>query len=172
MTMRVIARIWILILAICLTAQALLSVSSLEAQPGKFDLTLWVISGDSANRIKPGQENHMFLEVRNNTNSSITNIRFSANAPDNWTAAFNPPTLDSLSGGSTYTIDVTVTPPSDASRGDYTVNLIATANETRAVASQYLRVEGGFSIWVWAGIGIAGLVLIAFIFIYLRIGRK
>jgi uncharacterized membrane protein len=172
MPMRVIAKTLLLIITLLIAVQASLNPNAVQAQPGKFDLSLWVIPGDSSDRVKPGLENHLFLEVRNNTSSSITNIRFSASAPDNWAVIFNPPSLDSLSSGSTYTVDVTVTPPSDTSRRNYTVNLVATANETKAVTSQFLRVEGGFSIWVWVGIGVAGLVLILFIFIYLRFGRK
>ncbi len=114
----------------------------------------------------------MFLQVRNNSNSLITGIRFSSNAPDNWKVVFNPASLDSLSSGSNYAVDVTVIPPGDTGNGNYTVSMIATANETRAVTSAFLRVQNGFSIWVWVGFGVVGLIIILFIFIYLRYGRK
>jgi len=163
--------IW-LILPLLVLSQSLLVPAITQAQPGKYDLTLWVVPGDSADRVKPGQENHMFLQVRNNSNSPITGIRFSSNAPDNWRVVFNPPSLESLSSGSNYAVDITVIPPPDTGNGNYTVSLIATANETRAVTSAFLRVQGGFSVWVWVGFGVVGLIIILFIFIYLRYGRK
>jgi uncharacterized membrane protein len=145
-----------------------------QAQPGKFDLTLWVVPGpgDSTDMVKPGQEKHLFLEVRNNSNSPINGIRFSSTTPDDWKVAFSPQSLDSLSSGSTYAVDVTITPPPNTGNGNYTVSLIATANETRAVTSAFLRVEGGLSVWAWVGFGVIGLIIIVFILVYLRYGRK
>jgi uncharacterized membrane protein len=163
-----------LMLPLLFLCQFLLGSLSAQAQPGKFDLTLWVVPGpgDSMDRTRPGQENHMFLEVRNNGNTPLTGIRFSSTTPDNWTVVFNPPSLDTLNIGSTYAVDVTVIPPANTGSGNYTVSMIATANETRAVTSAYLRVEGGLSIWAWVGFGVIGLIIIIFILIYLRNSRK
>jgi uncharacterized membrane protein len=139
-------------------------------QPGKLDLTFY-ITGGYPNNITPGQANQQFAVIRNNGNTTLTNIRFSANAPQGWTVNFNPARLDSLDINSSNTIEVNITPSSGASKGNYNITLIADANETRAVTDAFLRVEGGISYWLWVGIGIAALVIIGFIIVFLRFGR-
>lgn len=163
--------LWLISLLLILISVLIFPVL-IKAQSGKFDLTLQVIPGDYSGKVTPGRDDHLFLEVRNNSNTSVTGLRFSASMPEGWKVAFNPPTLDSLNSGSTYTVDVTVTPPPNADNQNYTITFIATANETRAVTGYFLQVEGGTSNWLWVGAAVVALVIIGFIIIYLRFGRK
>ncbi len=147
-----------------------LSAMPAAAQPGKLDLTLY-IAGPYPDPVTPGQDNHLFVTIRNNSNSPITHILFRSDAPEGWTVTFDPPGLDSLTENSSNTIDVNIVPPKSVENRDYNVTLIAEAAETRAVTSAYLRVEGGISYWLWIGIGIAVAVIIGFIIVFFRFGR-
>jgi len=137
----------------------------------RVNLSLQLIPGYYSNELSPGQNNPTFMDVRNNGTTTITNIRFSASVPEGWVIEFNPPTLESLSPGSSFAVDVNVIPPSNARERNYNITLIAEANETRAVNTLFLNVERGISSWVWVGVGIAVLVIIGFIIIFLRSGK-
>jgi uncharacterized membrane protein len=160
---------WFLILASL--AVLLIPSTAVFAQPGKFDLTFY-ITGPYPNNVNAGQTNQVFAVIQNNSNATINNIRFSANAPDGWTVTFNPTGLSSLNGSSSYTVKVDIIPASDASNQNYNVILIAEANETRAVADVFLKVEGGTPFWLWVGIGVAVLALMGFIWVYVRSNRQ
>jgi len=141
------------------------------AETEKVDLNLQLFPAYYPNELIPGQNNPTFIEVRNNGSIVLNNIRFSAIVPDDWVVEFNPSILETLTSGSSYTVDVNIIPPASANDQDYTITLVAEAEETRTVNTLYLRVENSFSLWAWVGLGIGALVVIAFIIVFLRFGR-
>ena len=164
-----------LLLLVMILIPAILTPVPATAQatipPGEFDLILNVV-GVYDFTITPGKENHFFMQARNNGTSPLTNIQFSADMSEGWTVTFNPNLLDTLSPGSSYTVDVNVVPPRTVSSREFDITLIAESAETRAVTSVFLRVEGPNTFWLWVGVGITALVIIAFIIIFLRFGRQ
>ncbi len=162
--------VWVLIFVVGLIAVLILP-SSILAQNGKTDLTMY-ITGNYPNNLTPGQDNQLFLSIRNNGTSAVTNIRFSVSQrPEGWMVTFNPATLDSLDPGSSNTIQVDVIPPGSIEKGNYNLTLVAEANETRAVAEAFFNIQGGISYWAWIGIGLAVLLVIGFVIIFLRSGK-
>ena len=161
---------WLPLLAVGLTA--VLCPCSILAQAEKIDLTLRLVSDSYYNRITAGQEKTIFLEIGNNGNTELTNIRLSEDSPKGWTAEFSPGLIDNLAPGSFQTVDVILRPAEDAAKGEYTIAVIAEANETRRVTSIYVRVESASLFWVWVGIGMAALVIAGFVFIFIRFGRQ
>jgi uncharacterized membrane protein len=150
---------------------SLMPVTWALAQEGKVELSLWLVPGRYYDELTPGEENTLFLEVRNTGNRTITGISLDSDAPEGWQVEFQPASIAYLDAGSVQTVDVNVVPPLSASRGDYNIALIAKANETRAVTNMYARVSGGTSFWLWVGIGVGLLVILVFVIIYLRFGR-
>ncbi len=84
---------------------------------------------------------------------------------------FKPDSIDYLGAGSSQTIDVKVIPGRDTGRGGYNLTFIAEANETRTANSTMLRIENGSSFWLWVGLGVAALVIVGFIVIFVHFGR-
>src|SRR4030042_1128143 len=99
---------WIPLLVVGLTA--ILSPCSILAQAEKTDLTLMVVSDGYYNRITAGKEKTIFLEIGNNGNKELTNIRLSADLPKGWTVEFSPVLIDNLAPGSFQTVDVILRP--------------------------------------------------------------
>jgi uncharacterized membrane protein len=161
---------WLSLLAIGLGA--ILVPCSTLAQVEKTELTLRLVSDSYYNRITAGKDKTIFLEVDNTGNKAITNIRLYADLPEGWTAEFRPELIDYLAPGSLQTVDIIIRPVDNAAKGEYTVTLIAEANETRKVTSTFVRVESASLLWVWVGIGIAALVIAAFAFIFVRFGGR
>ncbi|MCK4722365.1 MAG: hypothetical protein KAT75_03620, partial [Dehalococcoidia bacterium] len=77
---------------------------SILAQEEKIDLTLRLVSDSYYDRITPGRDITIFLEVGNNGNKAITNIRLYADLPEGWTAEFRPGLIDYLGPGSFQTV--------------------------------------------------------------------
>ena len=160
---------WIFLLAVGVIG--VLAPCSLLAQPEKTGLTLNVIPDGYYNVITAGQGKTIFLEVWNNGNIELTNIRLSADFPKGWTVEFNPGLIDNLATGSSQTVDVILRTAKDAKKGEYNVTLIADANETRRVTSIFVRVESASLFWLWVGIGIAALLIAGSVLIFMRFGR-
>jgi uncharacterized membrane protein len=163
-------RYWLVMLV--LAALVLLMIpTGLAAQENKTDLSLRLLPGDFYKGLQAGAVKTVYIEMRNNGYRALTDIRFSAAMPENWRVIYRPERLDYLAAGSSYTLDADIIPAEGAGRGDYTLNLIAEALETRAATSVYLQVEGGSGYWLWVGVGIAVLVATGFVVVFRREGR-
>jgi len=163
--------LWLYLMIVGLLA-CLISPTIILAQEAKIDLSLRMLPDYYYKEVIPGEENTLFMEVRNNGNVGISNIKFDSDRPKGWIVNFEPKNIDYLSAGSSQTVDVKVIPSSDTTREEYNLTILAEATETRAATSTILRVESGPSFWFWVGLGIVALVTAAFIIIYLRFGRQ
>ena len=141
------------------------------AQEDKVELSLRLLPEYYYKEIVPGESTILYMEVKNNGDKEITNIVFVADNPKGWVVDFRPSSINRLGSGSSQTVDVSVIPSRDTSRGEYHLTFLAEANETRTATSTILRVENTSS-WLWIGIGLAGIAIIVFIFIYLRFGKQ
>ena len=163
--------LWLFLL-IAGSLTCLASPTMLIAQEAKVDLSLRMLPEYYYEEVIPGEDNTLFMEVRNNGDKEIHNIRFDSEKPEGWIVDFNPGRIGYLGAGSSHTIDVKVIPALDTGRGRYNLTFIAEADETRTATSTMLRVETGSSFWLWVGLGVAALVIAGIIFIFLRFGRQ
>jgi uncharacterized membrane protein len=145
---------------------------SLAAQENKTDLSLRLLPGDFYHGLRAGEVKTVYIEVRNNGYRALTDIRFSSAVPENWKVNYRPERLAYLASGSSYTVDADIIPAEGAGKGDYTLNLVADALETRAATSVYLQVEGSSGYWLWVGVGIGVLVAAGFVVVFKRESRN
>lgn len=145
--------------------------SSIMAQAER-DLVIRYSPGSYLDRVEPGKDNRLYLEVENFGTRAITNIRLSADAPEGWLVELDPTTIASLSPGSIVPIDVNVRPPGGSDRRDNRINFVAEGDGIRRVMTIWVRVENGTSVWMWVGLVLAVAVITGFILIFLRIGRQ
>ncbi|MFC1928707.1 NEW3 domain-containing protein [Chloroflexota bacterium] len=142
------------------------------AQEDKVDLSLRLLPEYYYKEVIPGEDTILYMEVKNNGDKEITNIVFVSDNPKDWVVDFKPRSISHLGSGSSQTVDISVIPSRDTGKGEYHLTFLAEANETRAAASTILRVENTSYSWLWIGIGLAGIVIIGFIFVYLRFGKQ
>lgn len=162
--------IWLsLLVTVLLTFLA--SPVGLLSQEDKVDLSLRILPGYHYRDVIPGEDNTLFMEVRNNGDKEITDIKFDSDKPEGWVVDFKPGSISYLGAGSSQTVDVNIIPSRNTSRGEFNLTLLAEANETRTATSTMLRVENGSSFWLWVGLGVAALVTAGFIVIFLHFGR-
>ena len=150
---------------------ALLSPSYVLAQDGKDSLILRYAAGGYNSEVVPGESETFFVEVANDRNSSTTNIRFTSDVPKGWVVEFKPQSIDVLNAGSYQAVEVHITAPQNAEKGDYSVAVIADSNVGRRVMSIYVRVEKGTNFWMWVGGVLGVLVIAAFVVLFRRFGR-
>jgi len=162
---------WIPLLVVELAA--VLWPFSVLAQVGKMPyLSLTIFADGYYNVITAGQEKTVFLEVGNNGSKELTNIRLSAEAPQDLTVEFSPAVIGTLEPGSAQVVDVLLRPASDAAKREYTVALLAQSNETTQVADIRVKVQSSSPFWVWVGAGIGALLIAGFVLIFMRFGRE
>jgi len=150
----------------------LASPSRILAQDDKFELTLRLLPGYYYVEITPGENKTLYLEIENSGNKAITNIRLYSDKPKEWIVDFRPESIDYLGASSHQAIDVNVIADPDTDKGEYTLTMIAEADQTRTITSTVLRVENAFSLWQWVGLGIGALVIAGFVILFRRFGRE
>lgn len=137
-------------------------------------LTLRLLSPDRVpfkNEVRAGQDNAFLLEVDNVGNKVITDIKLSSDKTEGWVISFNPGQIDSLAPGIVKTVNVTIKPPSKATKEGRQITFIADANETRKLESLFVTVKPTqIWLWIWGAVGI--LVIAGFVLVYLRFGRQ
>ena len=151
---------------------SLLPCSLLYAQEGKVNLSLNLLPGYHYKEVAPGESTALFMEIRNYGDIAITDIKLTADKPEEWVVKIVPDSINKLGAGSSQTVDISIVPGANSPNGEYTVTVIADATETRTAVSTTLRVKSDSSLWLWIGIGMAALVAVIFAIIFLRIGRK
>ena len=150
---------------------ALLSPYYVLAQDRKDGLILRYAGGGYNSEVVPGEGKTFFVEVANDSDCSTNNIWFTYDAPKEWVVEYKPQSIDALNTGSYQTVEVRITAPKNAEKGDYSVTVIADSNVGRRAMSIYVRVEKGTNLWMWVG-GILGVLVIAmFVVIFRRFGR-
>ena len=169
----IILRKFICLLLLAVVLMSLLSpYNLLFAQEDKVDLSLRLLPEYYYKEVVPDKNTTLFMEVRNNGNTTITDIRLSADKPEEWVVDIIPDSISYLSAGSSQTVDISVVPGSNIHSGEYTITLLAEATETRTAISTTLRVKSDSSFWLWIGIGVAALVATGFLIIFLRFGKQ
>jgi len=162
------------LLLVAIALMVLAPAGLAAAQENSFQLSLNVLPGYYYWEVTPGQENTIYLEIKNIGSQAVTDITLITVTPNNledWSIGLNPESIAYLGAGSSQTIDVTLTAPPGTARGDYTLTFIAEAGQTRTVTTTTVNVVNSLSVWLWVGVGLAILLIAAFVFIFLRFGR-
>ena len=142
------------------------------AQDNKVELTLRLLPGYYYSEVTPGESKILYLEIESSGDKAMTNIELFSDKPKAWVVDFRPERIGYLGAGSHQGIEVNVVADADTAKGEYTLTLIAEADQTRTVTSTVLRVENAFSFWQWVGLGMGALAIAGFVVLYRRFGRE
>ncbi|MBN1376105.1 MAG: hypothetical protein JXA01_08130 [Dehalococcoidia bacterium] len=148
------------------------SPSYVSAQEWKNGLILRHVADGYKSDVIPGESENFFIEVANYSYITTSNISFTYDAPKEWVVEFNPQRIDVLNAGSFQTVEVAITAPPNAEKGDYSVTIIADSDIGSRVISIYTRVNEGTKLWIWIGGMLGVIVVIAFAVIFIRFSRN
>ena len=141
------------------------------AQEERIALTLRLVSNHYHSEVKVGQDNILFLELRNIGNTVITDISLSSNQPEGWQVDFDPVKINTLSPGNYQTVELTIKPADSTTRNSYKITLVAEANEIREVEDIWVKIENP-SYWPWIGAGIAVILITGFVLLFIRQNKR
>lgn len=150
---------------------SLLPFSALAQETASLVLTL--SPGSYSHDVTAGKDNLFSLNIRNNGEITVTDIRLSASAPEGWTVRFTPDSIGSLIAGSSQWVDVNIRPSGTVAKGYYYdgLSITAAANEVVVVKAVQVNVEKGV-FWMWLGGGVGVVVISAFVFVYIRFDKQ
>lgn len=150
---------------------ALLLPSYTVAQDWNEGLIFRYVAGGYGSEVVPGESATFFIEVANNSNVSTTNILFTADAPKEWMVEFKPQNIEVLNAGNFQTVEVGITTPQNAEKGNYSVTVIADSSIGRRVMDIYVSVEKGTNLWIWVGCILGVIAITVFVITFLRFNR-
>jgi uncharacterized membrane protein len=171
----------------------------LTVEPGSYDITLEVSSGEIRNSVtlqaiitaeykmsiwpagEPrlystkatvNKDNFYTIVIENTGTDTINNIRLSADKPDGWNVEFSIEEIDALEAGQTQNVDVNIKPGDKAIAGAYEIELRCFGKEADA-RSLTVRVNVETpSIWGWTGVVIILVVVAGLSFMIMRFSRR
>jgi hypothetical protein len=160
-----------LLLLIIISFFLVLSPSPAAAQKEDTGLVLMFIPGANFDRLTPGTAGISYLEIRNTDDKPVSGIMLSSDHPPGWQVEFNPDLIQNLNAGGVTTVDVKITPPASADRGDYRFTAIAETDGMRRITSIYVNVQPSNGVWLWIGLALATLLIAGFILVFVRLGK-
>jgi len=161
--------VWLLVMLVCLTG--FLSPQMAAAQKDEGGLMLMFIPGANFERLQPGTVGASYLELRNTSDKTISEIRLSSDKPAGWEVAFKPDVVKQLNAGGVITVDMYIKPPESANRGDYRFTAIAEAEGIRRITSVYVNVQPAVTVWLWIGLALAVVLIAGFLLVFMRMNR-
>jgi len=125
-----------------------------------------------AREVTAGKDNFFSIITENTGSGELTNIRFSADKPQEWIVEFQPETIDRLAPGVSQEIQVNIKPTPKAIDRYHSMTLIAAADQTRQTTILSAYVEEPKLPWMWIGGAIALVAVGVFTFIFLKFNRN
>jgi uncharacterized membrane protein len=160
---------WLILLALIIS---MLLPSFASAQNVETGLVITVLPNNFNIDLTAGKDNLLALDIKNAGPTIATNIRLTVfDKPEGWEVNFVPSTISSLGIGKNQTVEVHIKPVVSAARTNYSITLIAQANETQQSQTLYVNVAEG-SFWIWIGGALAIVIVGAFVFIFIRSNRQ
>jgi uncharacterized membrane protein len=121
--------------------------------------------------VRPGQANHVSIQLTNAQIGTVKDIIFTAEGPEGWDITFTPATIAFLEPGVTQEIDVVIMPPDGTEAGDYLFTYTASGDKTETSRDIRITVVTATAM-AGAGIGIAVAIIVGLVIWFRRAGRR
>ena len=123
-------------------------------------------------RVTAGEECDAIASVRNEGQSTITNVKLEFDTPSGWTVSSKPENVLRLEPGRSVDFTVKVKPPPDALAADYYITVTATSDQAEP-ASRDLRVTVEVPTgWGYFGVVAIIVIVLAVVGIFWKFRRK
>jgi len=120
-----------------------------------------------------GKDSYLPLEVTNTGTADLNKVTFSSSHPAEWSVTFTPEKVESLSGGDSQEVEVTIKPPAKTIAGDYMIVLKFSGDPSSHANDMDIRVTVGTSTkWGLIGVGIVIAIIAGLAVTFTRVGRR
>ena len=118
-----------------------------------------------------GTRTDLTLTITNSGTAPLTGVTPEADAPTNWTVAFEPAAIDAIAPGESASVVAQITSSGGAISGDYNVSITAKAAEASDDVSIRVKVETPAFWWI-AGLALIAAVFAGLFWVFRTYGRR
>jgi uncharacterized membrane protein len=124
-------------------------------------------------QLTSGGSTSMTVTVTNTGQSTVTSVKLDVTPPDStWSVTTSPLEVQSLAPGASATFTVQVTSPSDAVAGDYLLSATASSDQVSSSSFQVRVTVNASTLWVYIGLLIAIIAIVAVVLLFRKYGRR
>ncbi|MGH4037415.1 MAG: NEW3 domain-containing protein [Sphaerochaeta sp.] len=138
---------------------------------GQANLTLTGENDILSFKAVAGKDKIVPLTIKNTGTADASDIKVSASTPSNWNATFTPSTVETLAAGDKTTVNMTVTPSSQAITGDYGLTVRASSDSSNISQSFRATIETS-SLWGLVAVLIIALAAVILLLAVKKFGRR
>jgi uncharacterized membrane protein len=111
-------------------------------------------------------------KVTNTGYTSVTDIGVGVSVPSGWEASITPTQVTSLAPNGYYTFTLIATTPGDTVAGDYMITLMGLSDQVNSDSVQVRVTATTPSSWGLIGIGVAAVMVVALILVFMKFRRR
>ena len=138
---------------------------------GTYNMELTTPTGLLSAGVTAGGEKQIELVVKNTGSAELRDVKFSSNAPADWSVVFDPNKVDRLKAGETTQVLATVKASSKAIAGDYVTRIDAKTPEASSKAEFRIAVKTPM-LWGWLGILVILIACGSVYYLFRKYGRR
>jgi uncharacterized membrane protein len=124
-------------------------------------------------QVSSGGSTSMAVTVANTGESPVTSIKLDVTLPDStWSETTSPIEIQSLAPGDSTTVTLQLTNPSSTVAGDYLVSVSAAGDQVSSSSFQIRVTVNASTSWIYVGLLIAIIAVIAVALMFRKYGRR
>jgi len=122
--------------------------------------------------ITTGASTTFTAKITNTGKSPVTTLYIEADAPEEWDVSITPVQVASLAPTESSTFNIMAKTPSDTVAGDYMITLKALSDQVESEEDQLRVTAQASTSWGFIGFGVAGVVIISLIIVFMKFKRR
>jgi len=111
-------------------------------------------------------------KITNTGYTSVTDVRVGISVPSGWESSITPTQVTSLAPNGDYTFTLVATAPGDTVAGDYMITLMGLSDQVNSDSVQVRVTATTPSSWGLIGIGVAAVMVVALILVFMKFRRR
>jgi len=112
------------------------------------------------------------VKITNTGHTTVTSVSIDISLPEDWESSITPVQVDSLKPRESFTFNVAITTPEDTVAGDYLITLIGLSDQIQSEEVQVRITVTAPTFWGLIGIGLAVVMIIALVLIFIKFKRR
>jgi len=122
--------------------------------------------------ITTGASTTFTAKITNTGKSPVTTLYLEADAPEEWDVSIIPVQVASLAPKESLTFNIMAETPADTVAGDYMITLKALSDQVESEEAQLRVAAQASTSWGFIGFGVAGVVIISLIIVFMKFRRR
>jgi uncharacterized membrane protein len=122
--------------------------------------------------VTSGEATTLTAKVTNTGHTPVTSVSLNIEAPDGWDSSISPVRKELLEASESTTFTIVIKTPEDAVAGDYMVTLTGLSDQIESDSVQLRVTVTAPTSWGLLGIGVAVIMVIALLLVFMKFRRR